>query len=101
MQSLTQVCVLCKKLLLFRSKEVHVHPYLYVLLGKGHVLSTFVIVHLKELEKGKCTCCTPPWLEQHIFKAIFVKDVSADFDVFFLLLLHCLKILFIPFHLEK
>lgn len=63
-------------------------------------------VHLKEPEKGKYSCflvffSPPHWLDHYICKAIFVKDVPADFEVLFLLLLHCLKVLFTPFHLEK
>lgn len=49
-----------------------------------------------------CCCCFPPHqLEHCICRAVFIKDVPADFDVFFLLVLHCLKVSFIPFHLEK
>lgn len=98
--------VLCKDLLIFRSREACVYSDLYFLPCKGpsseHIYYGW---HKRTGERKEhllvFSFSPPHWLDQHICKAIFVNDMPADFDVFFLLLLHCLKVLFIPFNLKK
>lgn len=101
----TQMYVLYKDLLIFSSKEVHIYSDLFFLPNKGPSSEMFTMASRKELEKEKTFAdfSFPPlhWLNQQICKAIFVNYVPADFDVFFLLLLYCLKVLFIPFNLKK